>query len=246
MKKLILTIALGVGAIALVGCQQMAPTTTTTNTGANTASVNSNANSAMNMNGMSHNGMAMNGNSMNHNGMTMDHGSNMSGMSQMQSSPNAASAPYDLQFLDTMTQHHQGALDMAKTAVGKTQNQELKAFAQKIIADQNKEIAQMKEWREKWYSGKPAAMNMEMPGMGEGMKMMMGDEMKKFEAATGKEFDSMFLDMMTPHHDGAVVMAKEALTKAEHAEIKTLANQIIKSQEAEIKQMQMWKTAWSK
>ena len=56
----------------------------------------------------------------------------------------------------------------------------------------------------------------------------------------------MFLDMMTPHHAGAVVMAKEALTKAEHPEIKTLANQIIKSQEAEIKQMAVWKAAWSK
>ncbi len=203
-----------------------------------------NSNSMMNMNGMNHNGMTS-GNSMNHNGM-MNSNMPMMNHSEMKSSPNAASAPYDLQFLDTMTHHHQGALDMAKVAVGKTQNQELKAFAQKIIADQNKEIAQMKEWREKWYAGKPSAMNMEMPGMGDGMKMMMGDGMKKFEAASGKEFDLMFLDMMTPHHQGAVTMGREALTKAEHQEIKTLSNNIIKAQEAEIKQMQMWKTAWSK
>ena len=51
--------------------------------------------------------------------------------------------------------------------------------------------------------------------------------------------------MMTPHHQGAITMAKEALDRAEHTEIKTLANQIIKAQEAEIKQMQDWKTAWS-
>ncbi|MEJ7698890.1 MAG: DUF305 domain-containing protein [Pyrinomonadaceae bacterium] len=126
----------------------------------------------------------------------------MTNHSDMKSSPNAASAPYDLQFLDTMTHHHQGALDMAKMAVEKTQNAELKAFAQKIIADQNKEIAQMKDWREKWFAGKPQAMNMEMPGMGDGMKMMMGDGMKKMEAASGKEFDLMFLNMMTPHHAG--------------------------------------------
>ena len=163
-----------------------------------------------------------------------------------ESSPDAANAPYDLQFLDTMTHHHQGAIDMAETAVKKTQNQELKAFAQKIIADQTREIAQMKDWREKWYAGKPMAMNMEMPGMGDGMKMMMGEGMKKFEAATGKEFDLMFLDMMTPHHAGASVMAKEALTKAEHPEIKTLANQIIKAQESEIKMMNDWKAKWSK
>ena len=240
MKTIILTVLLSASAIAFAGCQ------TATNTNSkNTAAQNSNTNSAMSMNGMNHNGM-MNGNSMNHNGMMMDGNSNMSGMMDMKSSPNAASQPYDLQFLDTMTHHHQGAIDMAETAVKKTQNQELKAFAQKIIADQTREIAQMKDWREKRYAGKPMAMNMEMPGMGDGMKMMMGEGMKKFEAATGKEFDLMFLDMMTPHHAGASVMAKEALTKAEHPEIKTLANQIIKAQEAEIKQMADWKTKWSK
>nr|MBA4182875.1 DUF305 domain-containing protein [Acidobacteriota bacterium] len=94
--------------------------------------------------------------------------------------------------------------------------------------------------------GKPEAMNMEMSGMNDSMKMMMGDEMKKMEAATGKDFDIHFLDMMTPHHAGAVTMAKEALMKAEHPEIKTLANQIIKAQEAEIKMMNEWKKRWSK
>ncbi len=234
MKTIILTVVLSAAAIAMAGCQT-APTTTNpnTNTRTNTAVQNSNANSMMNMNGST----MMNGNSMS---------GNSGGMMDMKSSPNAASQSYDLQFLDTMTHHHQGAIDMAKMALMKSQNAELKTFAQKIIDDQNKEIAQMKGWREKWYAGKPPAMNMEMPGMNEGMKMMMGDGMKKFEAATGKEFDLMFLDMMTPHHAGATTMAKEALTKAEHPEIKTLANQIIKAQESEIKMMNDWKAKWSK
>ena len=115
-------------------------------------------------------------------------------------------------------------------------------FAANIIADQNKEIAQMKDWREKWYAGKPAAKNMEMPGMADSMKM----DMSKLSNAKDKDFDLMFLDMMTPHHAGAITMSKEALTKAEHAEIKTLANQIIKAQEAEIKMMADWKAKWAK
>lgn len=132
---------------------------------------------------------------------------------------------------------------MAKMAGMKTQNAELKAFAKKIIEDQEREIAQMKQWREQWYGGKPQAINMEMPGMNDSMK---GMDMRKMEAASGKEFDLMFIDMMTPHHAGAVTMAKEALTKAEHPEIKTLARGIIAAQEAEIKKMQAWKTEWSK
>ncbi len=235
MKTIILTVLLSASAIAFAGCQTATNTANTNaNARANTAVVqNSNANSMMNMNGNS----MMNGNS---------NMSGMSGMSDMKSSPNAASQPYDLQFLDTMSAHHQSAIDMAKMVDGKSNNAELKAFAAKIIADQNKEIAQMKDWREKWYAGKPMAMNMEMPGMNDSMKMMSGGEMKKMEAATGKDFDIHFLNMMTPHHQGATVMAKEALTKAEHQEIKTLANQIIKAQEAEIKQMNDWKAKWSK
>jgi uncharacterized protein (DUF305 family) len=209
-----------------------------------------NTNSATNQNSLNRNSMPMNSNSMNGNMMNhdsmMNGNSNMSGMSDMKSSPNAAAQAYDLQFLDTMSHHHQGAVDMAKVAVEKAQHPELKAFAQKIIADQNKEIAQMKDWREKWFAGKPMAMNMEMPGMNDSMKMMMGDGMKKMEAATGNDFDLMFLDMMTPHHAGAITMSKEALSKAEHPEIKTLANQIIKAQEAEIKMMADWKAKWSK
>lgn len=238
MKAIIKAIVLSVAAIAFAACQT-APTTTNTNAntrGANTAVVNSNANSMNNMSGMNHNSMTSNANH------------DMSGMhhSDMKSSPNAASQPYDLQFIDTMTHHHQGAIEMAEMALKKTQNVELKTFAQKIIDDQKKEIAQMKDWRDKWYAGKPMAMNMEMPGMSDSMKMMAGDEMKKMEAATGKDFDLHFLDMMTPHHAGATTMAKEALQKAEHAEIKMLSNQIIKAQEAEIKQMADWKAKWSK
>ncbi|MEP7149122.1 MAG: DUF305 domain-containing protein [Acidobacteriota bacterium] len=199
--------------------------------------------------GMNHNGINMNGNTAtDHNAMPMNANHDMSDAhySEMKSSPNAASQPYDLQFIDTMTHHHQGAIDMAKMVLVKSQDDELKTFAQKIIGDQTREIRQMKDWRDKWYSGKPAALNMEMPGMADSMKMMMGDDMKKMEAATGKEFDLMFLDMMKPHHAGAIAMSKEALTKAEHAEVKTLANQIIKEQEAEIKQIEAWKSFWSK
>ena len=226
MKSIFLIIILTIAAIAFAACNQTA----------------SNANSATNRGEMG-NGSS---NSMNHNSMAMN--SNMSAMNHdaMQSSPNAATQPYDLQFIDTMTNHHQGAIEMAEMTLKKSGNAELKTFAQKIIDDQKKEIAQMKDWREKWYAGKPEAMNMEMPGMMDSVKMMAGDGMKKMEAATGKDFDLHFLDMMTPHHAGAVTMAKEALTRAEHPEIKTLAQTIIREQQKEIAQMADWKAKLSK
>lgn len=229
MKTIILTVVLSLAAITFAACGQSA---TNSNSAMNHGGMNHNSmnsNSSMNMNGMNHNSMPMNSN------MPMNH-------SGMKSDANAASAPYDLQFIDTMIAHHEGAVEMAKMVDGKTQRTELKAFAQKIITDQNKEIAQMKEWREKWFKGAPRAMNMEMPGMMDSMKM----DMSKLSNSKDKEFDLAFIEMMIPHHAGATTMAKEAQTKAEHAEIKTLAGNIIKEQEAEIKQMNVWKSEWSK
>jgi len=69
-----------------------------------------------------------------------------------------------------MSAHHQGAIDMAQTAESKAQKTELKSFARKIVKDQQREIAQMRQWRDKWYSRRPQAMNMEMPGMMDSMK----------------------------------------------------------------------------
>lgn len=201
-------------------------------------------NSAMNHGGMNHNGMT-NSNSMNMTGMNQNSMPMNSGMpmnhSEMKSDANAAAAPYDLQFIDTMTAHHQEAVNMAKLVDGRTNNTDLKKFAAQIISDQEKEIGQMKDWREKWFAGKSRAMNMEMPGMADSMKM----DMAKLSNAKDKNFDLMFIEMMTPHHSGAVTMGREALTKSEKAEIKTLAGQIIKAQEAEIKMMSEWKTKWS-
>jgi uncharacterized protein (DUF305 family) len=57
-------------------------------------------------------------------------------------------------------------------------------------------------------------------------------------------FDQQFIDMMVPHHQGAVEMATIAQQRAEHPEIKQLAEAIIRSQDAEIAQMKGWRKAW--
>ena len=163
--------------------------------------------------------------------------------SEMSSAPSAASQPFDLQFLDTMIAHHDGAIQMGRAATTKSTNADLKAFADKIVADQTRETIEMKKWREQWYENKPSALNMEMAGMTASMK---GMDAPKLSQTSGDAYNLEFVNQMIPHHEGALAMAKEAAAKAEHAEIKTLANQIIKEQEAEIKQMQTWKTQWTK
>jgi len=64
--------------------------------------------------------------------------------------------------------------------------------------------------------------------------------MKKLESIAGNDFDVEFINLMIPHHEGAIVIVKETLQKSQRGEIKTLANEIIKAQEGEIKQMKDW------
>jgi uncharacterized protein (DUF305 family) len=62
-------------------------------------------------------------------------------------------------------------------------------------------------------------------------------------AAPSAPFDQQFIDMMVPHHEGAVEMARVAQGRAQRPEIKAMAADIVKSQDAEIKQMKDWRKA---
>lgn len=236
-KKLLLSIGI-LSAAAFAGCRQADPTIITSTQHANEKPKATNSHSAMNQNGSVKSDARDNPIKQEE----MNPAAEMN-PSAMQSAPNAAAQAYDLQFIDTVIAHHEGAVEMGRAAEAKTQNADIKSFAAKIVADQTGEINEMKKWREQWFAGKPSALNMEMAGMADSMKRM---DMTKMSSASGNSFDLEFVNQMIPHHEGAIVMAREALTKAEHAELKTLANKIIQAQAAEIKQMQAWKTQWAK
>ena len=55
----------------------------------------------------------------------------------------------DVDFRTHMIPHHQGAIEMAKVALKHAKDPETKRMAQKIIDDQEKEIAEMQDWLKK-------------------------------------------------------------------------------------------------
>jgi uncharacterized protein (DUF305 family) len=167
-------------------------------------------------------------------------------------------APYDLHYIDMMIEHHRMGIDMAKMAQNKASHAELKDMATKMVDDQQKDTDQLKKWRDEWYAGKPKSDHMNMPGMSgasksksghanmpgmSGMKMQQMD-MGKLEAASGNQFDLMFIDMIVPHHQMAIDMSKDAVKKAEHAPLKTFAQQTIDKQQKEKAQLSKWRAAW--
>jgi len=144
----------------------------------------------------------------------------------------------DRAFADQMIPHHQSAVDMANVALERTRRPQLRSLAEDIIASQNKEIATMRAAVEGPLSGEePESMGMSMEEMGMGMdhNMLRG----------ANPFDPAFIDMMIPHHEGAVRMAQIELERGENPEMRALARSIIASQEREIAQMREWRAAWA-
>lgn len=78
-----------------------------------------------------------------------------------------------------------------------------------------------------------------------GDEMSMGDHAMTMDLGPkDDEFDLRFIDGMILHHQGAITMAEAALQNSQRAEIKELAQNIVRDQEGEISRMQTWRQAW--
>lgn len=73
---------------------------------------------------------------------------------------------------------------------------------------------------------------------------MMGTMGMNDSRMVGGNMDRSFIEQMIPHHESAIAMAKLAKEKAKHDEVKTLADNIITSQSAEISSMKQWYKDW--
>jgi uncharacterized protein (DUF305 family) len=179
---------------------------------------------------------------------SMINGSGGMNHSMMEMELGPADADYDLRFIDAMILHHQGAVVMAKEVQQKSTRPEMKQLADEIIEAQEKEIAQMQQWRKAWYPNAPEQAMAWHSQMGH-MMAMSPEQMKamQMDMDLGKsdaEFDLRFLNAMIPHHEGALTMAQDVLSKSQRPEMKQLAENIITSQQKEIDRMKQWRQAW--
>ncbi|WP_427924043.1 DUF305 domain-containing protein [Streptomyces sp. cg40] len=144
----------------------------------------------------------------------------------------------DVSFSKEMIQHHRQAVEMAGLAADRASSAQVKSLATKIKGAQDPEIKTMSGWLTSWGEKVPQ----DMTGMGHDMSssasgMMTEADMGKLEKASGAMFDSMFLNMMVEHHEGAVTMAKTEKADGSYGPATALAADVITAQSAEIEQM---------
>jgi len=144
--------------------------------------------------------------------------------------------PFDLQFLDQMTMHHQGALMSTRAMIADSARPELRELATAIETSQTAQIEQMQTWRTDWYGDAESTTGgMDMSQM---EQMMTGDAMTGMPDMMGGHGEDMYLQMMIVHHQLGVDMAEQAITRSERPEVRQLAQEIADEQSAQIVVMQ--------
>jgi len=151
-------------------------------------------------------------------------------------SQKAAGNGIDRAFVADMIPHHQSAVQMANIATSRGTSTFVTSLAGDITRTQNAEIETMKGIASRLDAAGVKATSL---GIAE---HEMGMEMNISELRTADPFDKAFIDMMVPHHQGAIRMARVELAKGADPKAKQLATAIIDAQTREIKAMNAHRT----
>lgn len=147
--------------------------------------------------------------------------------------------PADTRFMQGMIAHHAQALEMAALLPSRTSREEMRLLARRIEISQADEIGMMQEWLRARGEEVPSAHAHHahgglMPGM------LTPEEMSRLAAATGVEFDRLFLEFMIKHHAGALTMVDELFAQpgaGQEPDIFAFASDVDADQRMEIDRM---------
>ncbi len=148
----------------------------------------------------------------------------------------------DVRFMSSMIGHHAQAIEMSRLAPERAGSGSVRILAERIISAQEDEIATMQQWlRDRGepvpevHAGHHAGHEALMPGMAT------PEQMARLAAASGPEFDMLFLNLMIQHHQGAVSMVSELFSSYGAGQDETVfkfASDVNVDQATEIARMQ--------
>jgi uncharacterized protein (DUF305 family) len=143
-------------------------------------------------------------------------------------------SPADVEFVQSMIAHHAQAVTLAGLADGRASDVELVSFAARIGEAQQAELDVMAQWLQQRGLGLDAHEHdaATMPG---GVSATVMD---RAAAASGPDFDALFLVTMVEHHRGALEMAQTRLDAGGDASITRFAESIVAGQQLEIERLE--------
>ena len=155
----------------------------------------------------------------------------------------------DLAFLTHMIAHHQQAIDMAALVPARSGRKEFLSFARYLTGAQQAEIDQMTALLQAAADRGQQAPRHEMDADPPMPGMLSKAEMAALKAASGAEFERLWLEGMIRHHQGALDMAlaqqqRDFADQRQPYGIAPMADDIMTSQRGEIGMMKAWLTRW--
>jgi len=156
----------------------------------------------------------------------------------------------DVTFAQSMIQHHAQAIQMVILTQERSLDSRVEELANSVRDAQVPEIETMSDWLTVWGEEVPetslshsnAGHDIDDSSGTEGMDDMPGmtskEDMQSLEDASDAEFQSLWLDLMIEHHQGAVEVAQ---TEQDHGHFEpalSLADRIVATQTREIATME--------
>jgi uncharacterized protein (DUF305 family) len=155
----------------------------------------------------------------------------------------------DLMFLTHMIVHHEQALELAALVPERARHEEFVRFARYVDGAQRAEIDQMKGLLDVAAQRGLQIPHHEMHGDPPMDGMLSRAQMKAVSAATGAEFERLWLQGMIYHHQGALDMARAQQQRQFESGrrpygLEVLVDDIIEVQRGEITKMRGWLSEW--
>lgn len=155
----------------------------------------------------------------------------------------------DLTFLTHMIAHHQQAIDLAALVPTRSDRQEFLTFARYVASAQQSEIDAMKALLQAAADRGQPTPHHEMSGDPPMDGMLSRAQMTALKAASGAEFERLWLQGMIRHHQGAIDMAlaqqqREFESRRQPYGIAAMADDMLAAQRGEIGMMKTWLTRW--
>ena len=150
-------------------------------------------------------------------------------------------SPDDAKFMQDMIPHHNQAVQMSALVRDRTNRQAILDVAGRIDASQQGEIEFMQQWlRERGEEVPDPTAHHAMHTDHKMAGMASPEQMAELATLQGTDFDRMFLQLMIPHHEGAITMVEELLEQPGAAYDPILyefTSDIVNDQAAEIERM---------
>ena len=146
----------------------------------------------------------------------------------------------DAEFMQGMIGHHAQALEMTALLYERSTWQDIRMLAQRIDVSQADEIKMMQDWLKVRAAEIPSIDTHHAHGAVLMPGMLTPDQMAELAAATGADFDRLFLEYMIMHHQGAVIMVEALFASpgaGQESQIFNFASDVIADQSMEITRM---------